>query len=171
MARVYFLFAIRRCQNVVGRFCCTSEAEFSIDEKRLICQHQSLSFDDGLTFEMTGTVKLQVAGFEQPNATMRRPDLEVSNRAFWMSRQGRHRHSIEYQHAEGWRSILPGSNKQTDYQGAVCKLVNSAPQGKFSNAEPLSRTFTVAEANRAFSSQGVLVDINGLPLVQDCNMP
>jgi hypothetical protein len=88
MARVYFLFAIRRFQNVVGRFCCTSAAEFSIDEKRLICQHQSLSFDDGLTFEMTGTVKLQVAGSEQPNATMRRPDFEVSNRAFWMSRQG-----------------------------------------------------------------------------------
>jgi hypothetical protein len=88
MATVYFLFAIRRCQNVVGRFCCNSEAEFSIDEKRLICQHQNLSFDDGLTFEMTGMVELQVAGFVQPNATMSRPDFEFSNRAFWMYRQG-----------------------------------------------------------------------------------
>jgi hypothetical protein len=35
------------------------------------------------------------------------------------------------------------------YQGAVCKLVNSAPQGKFSNGESFSRSFTVAEANRA----------------------
>ncbi len=88
MAKVYFLFAIRRCQNVVGRFYCNSEAEFSTDEKRLICQHQSLSFDDGLTFEMTGTVKLEVVGSVQPNATITRPDFEVSNRAFWISRQG-----------------------------------------------------------------------------------
>jgi hypothetical protein len=88
MAKVYFLFAIRRCQNVVGRFCCNSEAEFSIDEKRLICQHQNLSFDDGLTFEMTGRVKLEVAGIAQPNSTMSRPDFEVSNRAFWVSRRG-----------------------------------------------------------------------------------
>ena len=88
MAIVYFLFAIRRCQDVVGRFCCNSEAEFSIDEKRLICHHQSLSFDDGLTFEMTGTVKLHVAGLMQPNANLIKPDFEVSNRAFWMSRLG-----------------------------------------------------------------------------------
>jgi hypothetical protein len=56
-------------------------------------------------------------------------------------------------------------------QGAVCKLVNSVPQGKFSNGEPFSLSFTVAEANRAFSGHGVLVAINCRPLVHDCNIP
>jgi hypothetical protein len=45
-------------------------------------------------------------------------------------------------------------------QGAVCSFVNSSAQGEFSTQEPFSRGFTVAEANRAFSSQGMVVDVN-----------
>jgi hypothetical protein len=33
-------------------------------------------------------VKLEVAGIALPNSTMSRPDFEVSNRAFWVSRRG-----------------------------------------------------------------------------------
>jgi hypothetical protein len=73
------LFAVRTLGDLVGRFYSSSEADLSFDEKVHVCEQLGFVLDEGIVFQVAGSLRDNALLGREPNFT-----TSGTDRAFWI---------------------------------------------------------------------------------------